>query len=240
MIEISNLTKKFGNVDVLKNVNLKIEKNEKIAILGPSGSGKSTLLRCINLLETPTTGQIFFEGNEITNNKTNIKSVRQQINMVFQNFNLFANLSAINNVAFAPIKLKHLNKQTALKESEEFLNLVGLGNKINSFPHQLSGGQQQRVAIARALAMQPKVLLLDEPTSALDPKMKAEVINVLEKISDRDLTIVCITHELNFAKKFATRAIYFDSGEIVEDSNIEQFFNAPKADALKQFLQYNK
>lgn len=237
MIKIKNLNKFFGNHHVLKNINLEIKKNQKISIIGPSGSGKSTLLRCLNLLEIPSTGQIWFDDVEITAENVNIEKVRQKMNMVFQNFNLFENKSVIDNVTLAPIKLKKIEKNEARQQAIELLEKVGMADKANHMPHQLSGGQKQRAAIVRALAMNPEVILFDEPTSALDPEMVSDVLEIMKKIASSNVTIVCVTHEMNFARHFSDEIVFIADGFIVEKNTPEFIFEQPKSDRLKKFLQ---
>ena len=200
MIEIRNLHKSFGGLEVLKGIDLEIKKGEIVTIVGPSGSGKSTVLRCMNLLEVPTTGQIIFEGTDITDKKVNIDEVRQRIGMVFQNFNLFPNMTVLDNITLAPMRLKKLSKEEANKKAEGLLDRVGLLDKKDSYPSQLSGGQKQRIAIARALAMEPDMMLFDEPTSALDPEMVKEVLDVIKELAKEGMTMAIVTHEMGFAK----------------------------------------
>ena len=200
MIKIRNLHKSFGDLEVLKGIDLEIKKGEIVTIVGPSGSGKSTVLRCMNLLEVPTTGQIIFEGTDITDKKVNIDEVRQRIGMVFQNFNLFPNMTVLDNITLAPMRLKKLSKEEANKKAEGLLDRVGLLDKKDSYPSQLSGGQKQRIAIARALAMEPDMMLFDEPTSALDPEMVKEVLDVIKELAEEGMTMAIVTHEMGFAK----------------------------------------
>ena len=200
MIKIRNLHKSFGDLEVLKGIDLEIKKGEIVTIVGPSGSGKSTVLRCMNLLEVPTTGQIIFEGTDITDKKVNIDEVRQRIGMVFQNFNLFPNMTVLDNITLAPMRLKKLSKEEANKKAEVLLDRVGLLDKKDSYPSQLSGGQKQRIAIARALAMEPDMMLFDEPTSALDPEMVKEVLDVIKELAEEGMTMAIVTHEMGFAR----------------------------------------
>lgn len=236
MISVKNLEKYFGNHYVLKNINCEIKSGEKIVIIGPSGSGKSTFLRCLNLLEVPTSGQIFFDGVEITNPKNDVNKVRQKMNMVFQHFNLYANYTVLNNVTLAPMKLKNISKEQAEEEAMNLLKRVGLQDKANAYPSQLSGGQKQRIAIVRALAMNPEVILFDEPTSALDPEMVGEVLGVMEELGEMGLTMICVTHEMGFANKIADKVVFMDDGCIVEEDRPNEIFSNPKSDRLKSFL----
>lgn len=236
MIKIKNLNKFYNTHQVLKNINLEIKKGEKISIIGPSGSGKSTLLRCMNLLETPSTGQIWFNDIEITNPKTDIKKIRQKMNMVFQNFNLFENKTIVQNIALAPIKLKKISKSQAHQKALELLEKIGIADKADQMPWQLSGGQKQRVAIVRALAMEPEMVLFDEPTSALDPEMVNEVLEVMKSLTKSGLTMVCVTHEMNFAQQFSDKVVFLDDGAVVEEGQPEDLFENPKSARLKKFL----
>ena len=214
MIEIRNLHKSFGDLEVLKGIDLEIKKGEIVTIVGPSGSGKSTVLRCMNLLEVPTTGQIIFEGTDITDKKVNIDEVRQRIGMVFQNFNLFPNMTVLDNITLAPMRLKKLSKEEANKKAEGLLDRVGLLDKKDSYPSQLSGGQKQRIAIARALAMEPDMMLFDEPTSALDPEMVKEVLDVIKELAEEGMTMAIVTHEMGFAKEVADRLFFYNFSPI--------------------------
>ncbi|MDY6231514.1 MAG: amino acid ABC transporter ATP-binding protein [Peptostreptococcus porci] len=236
MLEIKDLHKSFGNLEVIKGIDLEIDKGDIVVIIGPSGSGKSTVLRCMNLLEQPTSGDIVFEGQSIMENKKNIDKIRENIGMVFQNFNLFPNKSIIENITLAPMKVKGISKAEAEKKAEELLTRVGLIEKKDSFPNQLSGGQQQRIAIARALAMEPDMMLFDEPTSALDPEMVKEVLDVIKELADEGMTMAIVTHEMGFAKEVADRVIFVDGGKIVEDGSPEEVFNNPKSDRAKDFF----
>lgn len=237
MIKIKNLNKSFNNHLILKNINLEIKKKEKIAIIGPSGSGKSTFLRCLNLLETPDSGQIYFNEIDITNKKTDIKKVRQKMNMVFQYFNLFENKTILENITLAPIKLKKMNKETAINNAVNLLEKVGLKDKKNCYPKQLSGGQKQRIAILRSIAMDPEVILLDEPTSSLDPEMIEEVLNVIKDLSKSEITLICVTHEINFARNMADRVIFLCDGVVLNDGTPEEIFNNPTNERLQNFLR---
>lgn len=236
MIEVKNLEKAYGDHLVLNGVNETIKKGEKVVIIGPSGSGKSTFLRCLNLLEVPTSGEIWFEGKDITDKKTNINAIRQKMGMVFQQFNLFPYLTVKENIMLAPVKLKLMNKEDASKRAMELLKRVGLADKADSYPKQLSGGQKQRIAIARSLAMNPDVLLFDEPTSALDPEMVGEVLELMKELADDGMTMVVVTHEMGFAKEVATRVLFMDGGNIQEQNTPDEFFGNPKNERLKSFL----
>ena len=218
MINIKNLHKSFGDLEVIKGIDLEIKKGEIVTIVGPSGSGKSTVLRCMNLLEVPTKGQIIFEGTDITDKKVNIDEIRQRIGMVFQNFNLFPNMTVLDNITLAPMRLKKLSREDANKKAEILLERVGLLDKKDSYPSQLSGGQKQRIAIARALAMEPDMMLFDEPTSALDPEMVKEVLDVIKELAEDGMTMAIVTHEMGFAKEVADRVIFVDNGKIIEDN----------------------
>ena len=236
MIDVKNLHKSFGNHEVLKGVNEHIEKGEKVVVIGPSGSGKSTFLRCLNLLEEPTGGEIIFEGQNITAKDTDINLVRRRMGMVFQQFNLFPHLTVRENIKLAPVKLKVMTDEEADKRALELLARVGLPDKADSYPGQLSGGQQQRIAIARALAMNPDVMLFDEPTSALDPEMVGEVLEIMKELADDGMTMVVVTHEMGFAREVATRVLFMDGGNIVEQNEPKEFFANPQHPRLKDFL----
>ncbi|HEX7561335.1 MAG TPA: amino acid ABC transporter ATP-binding protein [Candidatus Humimicrobiaceae bacterium] len=236
MIKIVNLHKKFGHLEVLKGVNLEVNIGEVMVIVGPSGSGKSTLLRCINLLEEPTSGQIFFDGVDVTAKKINKNKVRQRLGMVFQSFNLFPNMTALGNVTLAPIKVLNLKKDQAEKSGIELLTKVGLKDKINSYPGQLSGGQKQRVAIARALAMNPEAMLFDEVTSALDPELVKEVLDVMKDLAKSGMTMLVVTHEMGFAKEVGSHVIFMDEGLIVEEGLATDIFENPQHPRTKAFL----
>ena len=237
MIEVINLEKKFENLNVLNGVNLTIKDGEKIAIIGPSGCGKSTFLRCLNCLEDPTAGQIIVDGIDIADMSVDINIQRQNIGMVFQQFNLFNNKTIIENITLAPLHLKkYKTKEEANIEAMKLLASIGLADKANVYPSTLSGGQKQRVAIVRALAMNPKVLLFDEPTSALDPEMVKEVLDLIKKVAENNITMVLVTHEMKFAKEIADRIIFMDGGKIVEEGTPEEIFNHPKNERLKTFL----
>jgi len=236
VIKVEQITKVFGKNPVLKNISTTIHQGEVVAIIGPSGSGKSTFLRCLNLLEKPTEGKIYIKDREITDPKVNILEVRKHIGMVFQQFNLFPHMTVLENVTYAPQKVKKLAKGEVEKNAKDLLAKVGLSDKVDSYPSQLSGGQKQRVAIARALAMEPEIMLFDEPTSALDPEMVKEVLDVIKDLAETGMTMVIVTHEMNFAKEVADRVIFIDDGVILEDAEPHQFFNAPKSERAKDFL----
>ncbi|MED3571722.1 amino acid ABC transporter ATP-binding protein [Cytobacillus praedii] len=237
MIKIENLHKQFGKLEVLKGITTTIKEGEVVAIIGPSGSGKSTFLRCINLLEKPTNGRIFIGEQDITDKKTNIMKVRQNVGMVFQHFHLFPHKSVLENLTYAPMKVKGQSKQEAEKIGLELLAKVGLSSKANEYPGRLSGGQKQRVAIARALAMQPEVMLFDEPTSALDPEMVKEVLDVMKSLAHTGMTMAIVTHEMGFAREVADRVLFLDGGVLVEDAPPSEFFSNPTSDRAKDFLQ---
>ena len=236
MISVKNLVKSYGDHVVLDGVSEHIEKGEKVVVIGPSGSGKSTFLRCLNLLEEPTSGNIIFEGQDITDPKVDIDMVRRKMGMVFQQFNLFPHLSIIDNIKLAPVKLKVMSNSEAEKKARELLERVGLPDKADAYPKQLSGGQQQRIAIARALAMNPDVMLFDEPTSALDPEMVGEVLQIMKELADDGMTMVVVTHEMGFAREVATRVLFMDGGNIAEQNNPKDFFGNPQNPRLKEFL----
>ncbi len=236
MIKIENLYKRFGKLEVLKGIDINIEKGEIIAIIGPSGSGKSTFLRCINRLEEPTDGKIFIDGENILSKETNINKIREKVGMVFQHFNLFPHKNVIKNITLAPIKIKNYSVELAESKADNLLNKVGLLDKKYSYPNQLSGGQKQRIAIARALAMEPEIMLFDEPTSALDPEMIKEVLDVMIELAREGMTMLIVTHEMGFAKNVATRILFMNDGKILEDETPEEFFNNPKHSRTKEFL----
>ena len=236
MITTKNLQKTFGDHQVLRGIDQTIEKGEKVVVIGPSGSGKSTFLRCLNLLEQPTGGEIWFEGNNITDKKTDINKLRQKMGMVFQQFNLFPHLTVKENITLAPVKLGVMKQEEADKRAEELLKRVGLPDKAESYPNQLSGGQKQRIAIARALAMNPDVMLFDEPTSALDPEMVGEVLDLMKQLADEGMTMVVVTHEMGFAKEVASRVLFIDEGIVKEEAAPDEFFGNPKDPRLKEFL----
>ena len=237
MIEVKGLTKEYGGIVVLDNISEHIEKGEKVVIVGPSGSGKSTFLRCLDLMEKPTSGQVIFEGTEITALKDReINHVRQKMGMVFQHFNLFPHLTIKKNITLAPVKLGLKSKQEADEKAMELLERVGLADKAEEYPSRLSGGQKQRIAIARALAMEPEVMLFDEPTSALDPEMVGEVLELMKQLAEDGMTMVVVTHEMGFAREVASRVLFMADGHIVEQNTPDKFFNQPEAPRLKEFL----
>lgn len=237
MIKIQNVFKNFGNLEVLKGISLDIEKSEVIAIIGPSGSGKSTLLRCMNLLEVPTKGSIYIEDQDITEPKIDILKIRQNVGMVFQHFNLFPHMTVMDNMTYAPIKVKKIEKAHAEKIAMDLLKRVGLEDKANEYPGKLSGGQKQRVAIARSLAMEPEIMLFDEPTSALDPEMVKEVLQVIKSLAHTGITMALVTHEMAFAREVADRICFLDEGKLVEIAPPAEFFSSPKSERAKQFLE---
>lgn len=234
MYKVVNLVKNFDNVKVLKKINLEIKENEKVVIIGPSGSGKSTLLRCLNLLETPTKGYIEYKGVKLT--PKSYKDIQGKIGMVFQNFCLFDNLSVIDNLTLAPVLNKIMTKKEARKQALEYLKQIKLADKLDAYPSDLSGGQKQRIAIIRTLMMNPEVILFDEPTSALDPEMIDEVLNLIMEVAKRNITMIVVTHELNFAANFASRIIFMDQGKILEDGDKDEVLKHPKTERLQQFL----
>ena len=236
MIYVKGLSKSYGDNQVIKNIDMHIAPGEKVVIIGPSGSGKSTFLRCLNLLEQPTSGSIVFDGQEITDPKADINEIRRHMGMVFQHFNLFNNLTVLDNITLAPIKLKIMTKKEAEAEAMRLLKLVNLEEKANAYPAQLSGGQKQRIAIVRSLAMKPKVMLFDEPTSALDPEMVGEVLDLMKKLADDGMTMAVVTHEMGFAREVATRVVFMDEGIIMEENNPKDFFEHPQNERLKSFL----
>ena len=236
LIEVKGLEKHFKHVEVLRGINIDICKGDVVAVIGPSGSGKSTFLRCLNLLEEPTGGQIVFEGVDITSKETKIDQMRQKIGMVFQQFNLFTNMTVLDTVSAGPVLVKGMKKDEARKLAQSLLERVGLGDRGGAYPIQLSGGQPQRVAIARALAMQPDVMLVDEPTSALDPEMVHEVLDVIQQLAREGMTMVVVTHEMGFAREVANRVVFIDEGVIMEEAAPAEFFGSPKNPRLKDFL----
>ena len=241
MISVKNLTKDYTKADgnhirVIEDLNYEIEKGEKIVIVGPSGSGKSTFLRCLNLLERPTAGQIFFDGEEITAKGTDINKVRQRMGMVFQNFNLFNNLTVMQNLTLAPVKLGIMSEKEAKEKATELLKRVNLLDKADVYPASLSGGQKQRIAIVRSLCMNPEMMLFDEPTSALDPEMVGEVLDVMKQLAEDGMTMVVVTHEMGFAREVATKVLFMDEGIILEENTPEEFFEHPKTKRLQDFL----
>ena len=236
MITVSNLCKSFGGLEVLKGVNVEIDKGDVICVIGPSGSGKSTFLRCLNLLETPTSGSILFEGDELTDKKIDLNRHRQKMGMVFQQFNLFPHMTVLDNLTCAPIMLKKTPKAEAEKKAMELLARVGLADRADAWPNQLSGGQKQRVAIVRALCLEPDVMLFDEPTSALDPEMVGEVLDVMKELAKSGMTMVVVTHEMGFAREVASRVLFLDDGVIAEEGTPDEIFGAPKGERLQSFL----
>ncbi|MDY2698525.1 MAG: amino acid ABC transporter ATP-binding protein [Lachnospiraceae bacterium] len=236
MIIVKDLHKEFEDNHVLRGVNYHVHQGEKIVIVGPSGSGKSTFLRCLNLLETPTGGEIWFDGQLITDPKVDIDKIREHMGMVFQNFNLFNNLSIMDNITLAPVKLKLMSKEEASEYALKLLTRVGLKEKADAYPSQLSGGQKQRIAIVRSLAMNPKVMLFDEPTSALDPEMVGEVLDVMKELAEWGMTMVVVTHEMGFAREVGTKVLFMDEGVIMEENTPEEFFSHPKCERLQDFL----
>ncbi|AWX57050.1 MULTISPECIES: amino acid ABC transporter ATP-binding protein [Brevibacillus] len=237
MIKIDNITKSFGQLNVLKGITTNIGKGEVVAIIGPSGSGKSTLLRCINLMETPTTGTITINGQEITAPKADVMGIRQQIGMVFQHFHLFPHMTVLKNLTYAPMKVKGMSAAEAEQKAKELLARVGLADKADVFPSRLSGGQKQRVAIARSLVMEPKIMLFDEPTSALDPEMVKEVLEVMKGLADSGMTMAIVTHEMRFAEEVSDRILFLDDGRLLEDTPPEEFFQKPRSERAQQFLE---
>ena len=236
LIEVKDLQKSFGKIEVLKGINTEIKKGEVVVIIGPSGSGKSTFLRTLNLLEEPTGGHIYFEGTDITDPKVNINIHRQKMGMVFQQFNLFPNMTVLKNMTIAPVKLKKATKAEAEERALSLLERVGLKDRANAYPSQLSGGQKQRVAIVRALCMQPDVMLFDEPTSALDPEMVGEVLDVMKALANDGMTMAVVTHEMGFAREVADRVLFIDQGIIMEEGTPEEIFGNPKSPRLQDFL----
>lgn len=236
MINVENLSKNFGDLKVLKNISTTINKGEIISIIGPSGSGKSTFLRCINKLEEPTEGHIYIDGMDLMDKNTDINKIRERVGMVFQHFNLFPNMTVLENLTLSPIMVKKESKEEAEKYASYLLEKVGLSDKANSYPTQLSGGQKQRIAIARALAMKPEVILFDEPTSALDPEMIKEVLDVMRDLAKEGMTMLIVTHEMGFARNVGNRILFMDNGEIIEDCSPKNFFENPTNERIKDFL----
>jgi polar amino acid transport system ATP-binding protein len=237
MIRLENIHKSFGNHEVLKGISGEIPQGEVLAIIGPSGSGKSTLLRSINLLETPTSGKVFIDGECITEGRVNIAKIRTKVGMVFQQFNLFPHMTTMENVIYAPLKINKISKHAAETLGKTLLQKVGLGDKLRTYPPHLSGGQKQRAAIARALAMGPEAILFDEPTSALDPEMVKEVLNVIKELAHTGMTMIIVTHEMGFAKEVADRVWFLDNGLLIEDSPSQAFFEAPQTQRAREFLE---
>ena len=236
LIQVQHLRKCFDDLEVLKDITVDIHKGDVVCVIGPSGSGKSTFLRCLNRLEEPTAGKIFFEDVDITDRKTDIDRHRQKMGMVFQQFNLFPHMTIMKNLTIAPMKLQRSSREEAENQAMELLKRVGLGDRSGAYPSQLSGGQKQRIAIVRALCMNPEVMLFDEPTSALDPEMVGEVLNVMRDLAHEKMTMVVVTHEMGFAREVASRVMFMDDGYFLEENSPEQFFSAPKNDRLKNFL----
>ena len=236
IIEVKDLKKSFGTLQVLKGINTEVQKGEVVVVIGPSGSGKSTFLRCLNLLETPTAGSIYVDGAEITDPKCDINLHRQKMGMVFQHFNLFNNMTILRNMTLAPMTLLKKSKEDAEARALALLRRVGLGDKANAYPSQLSGGQKQRIAIVRALCMDPEVMLFDEPTSALDPEMVGEVLDVMKELAQDGMTMVVVTHEMGFAREVGSRVLFMDEGVIMEENEPHEFFANPKCERLQSFL----
>lgn len=237
MIEVNNLSISFGKLDILKGISTKIEKGEKVVIIGPSGSGKSTFLRCLNRLETPAAGSsIIFEGQSVTDKNADLNKIRQKMNMVFQHFNLFPHLTILQNITLAPLTLKIQTKEEAEKIAMDLLERIGLADKAHVYPDSLSGGQKQRIAIVRSLAMKPDVILFDEPTSALDPEMVGEVLQLMKDLAKQGMTMIVVTHEMGFAREVANRVLFMDDGVIEEEGTPSQIFDNPQSSRLKQFL----
>ena len=236
LIQVRNLGKSFGSLEVLKDITVDINKGDVVCVIGPSGSGKSTFLRCLNRLEEPTSGNIFFEGVDIVDPKTDIDKHRQKMGMVFQQFNLFPHMTILKNMTLAPVKLQGISQADAEKEAIRLLERVGLADRAEAYPSQLSGGQKQRIAIVRALMMKPDVMLFDEPTSALDPEMVGEVLNVMRELAQDKMTMVVVTHEMGFAREVANRVMFMDEGKFVEEGSPEELFGNPKNERLKSFL----
>ena len=236
MLEAKNISKSFGKNLVLKNISLTVEEGERLVIIGPSGCGKSTLLRCLNYIEKPNKGKVLFEGRDLSDSRVDINKIRMKMGMVFQQFNLFPHLRVLENMILAPTKLKIMSDEEAKKKAISLLESIDLKDKKDFYPSQLSGGQKQRVAIVRAMLMDPKMMLFDEPTSALDPEMIGEVTSLMQKLGDDGMTMVVVSHEMNFVKNFATRVIFMENGTIIEEGSADQIFNHPKNDRLKEFL----
>lgn len=236
LIQVQNLGKKFGEMEVLKDISVDIYKGDVVCVIGPSGSGKSTFLRCLNRLEEPSGGHILFEGTDIVDKKTNIDKHRQKMGMVFQQFNLFPHMTILKNLTLGPVKLQGKSEKEAREQAIKLLQKVGLADRADSYPNQLSGGQKQRIAIVRALCMNPDVMLFDEPTSALDPEMVGEVLTVMRELADEKMTMVVVTHEMGFAREVATRVMFMDGGYFLEENEPGEFFANPKNDRLKLFL----
>ncbi|MDD4564366.1 MAG: amino acid ABC transporter ATP-binding protein [Eubacteriales bacterium] len=236
MIEVNNLTKRFGKLEVLRGITERIRKREVVCVIGPSGSGKSTFLRCINLLETPTSGEIYINGEQINKKHVDINRIRKNLGMVFQNFNLFPHMTTLENITISPIKVNKMAKQEAEKEARELLKMVGLQDKAEVYPASLSGGQKQRAAIARALAMNPEIMLFDEPTSSLDPEMVGEVLQVMKDLANQGMTMMIVTHEMGFAREVADRVMFIDEGRILEQGKPKEIFSNPQHERTQNFL----
>lgn len=236
LIRVENLTKSFGSIHALDGIDAEIHKGDIAVVIGPSGSGKSTFLRCINLLELPTGGKIFFEGTDITDHRVDINKYRQKMGMVFQQFNLFPHMTVLDNMILSPVKVLKQPREQAVRKATELLERVGLADRMEAYPSQLSGGQKQRIAIVRALCMEPDVMLFDEPTSALDPEMVGEVLDVMRQLANSGITMVVVTHEMGFAREVGTRIIFMDEGKIVEEKPPSELFSNPSSDRLKTFL----
>ena len=236
MIEVKNLEKSFGKLRVLRGISETVKEKEVVCVIGPSGSGKSTFLRCLNLLEEPTGGEVFIDGEKINVPGVDIDQIREKLGMVFQNFNLFPHMTVLDNVTLAPVKVKGISRSAAENSARRILEMVGLSDKADAYPASLSGGQKQRVAIARALAMEPEVMLFDEPTSALDPEMVGEVLNVMKALAENGMTMVIVTHEMGFAREVGTRVLFIDEGVIKEENTPQEFFANPQNPRLKEFL----
>ena len=236
MIDVKHLKKSFNDLDVLLDINETIEEGEVVVVIGPSGSGKSTFLRCLNLLETPTDGEVWVDNEQINAPGVDVNKIRQKMGMVFQHFNLFPHLTVMENITLAPVKLGKMTKEEAVKKGEELLNTVGLSEKADAYPAQLSGGQKQRIAIARSLAMEPEIMLFDEPTSALDPEMVGDVLDVMKKLAESGMTMVVVTHEMGFAKEVGTRILFMDGGLVMESGTPEEIFGNPQNERTKLFL----
>lgn len=236
MIKVNNLKKSFNGVQVLSGISEEIHEGEVVVIIGPSGSGKSTFLRCLNLLETPDEGDVYIDGERITDPKIDVNKIRQKMGMVFQHFNLFPHLTVLENITLAPVKLKRMTPEEAVKKAYELLDIVGLSEKADAYPASLSGGQKQRIAIARSLAMEPEIMLFDEPTSALDPEMVGEVLDVMKNLAKSGMTMVVVTHEMGFAKEVGTRLLFIDEGKVIENGNPKDIFENPTQERTKIFL----
>ena len=236
MIKVKDLHKSFNNIEVLKGITEHIDDGEVVVVIGPSGSGKSTFLRCINLLEEPTSGEVWVDEEQINAHGVNVNKIREKMGMVFQHFNLFPHLTVKKNITLAPVKLKRMTKEQADAKANELLKIVGLEDKADVFPKQLSGGQQQRIAIARSLAMEPEIMLFDEPTSALDPEMVGEVLDVMKRLAESGMTMIVVTHEMGFAREVGSRILFMDEGEILEQGTPEEIFDNPQNDRTREFL----